>query len=54
MKESRIVIAKYSLPRAQKRMDLARIKRSLVDANREEKDVEDYLNNIGPYEVKES
>ena len=54
LKESRIVIAKYSLPRAQKRMDLARIKRSLVDANREEKDVEDYLNNIGPYEVKES
>jgi len=54
LKEARLLIAKYSLPRAQKRMDLARMKRSQVDAAREEKDVEEYLNDIGPYEVKES
>lgn len=52
LKEARLLIAKYSLPRAQKRMDLARMKR--YDAAREEKDVEEYLNDIGPYEVKES
>jgi len=52
LKEARLLIAKYSLPRAQKRMDLARMKR--YAAAREEKDVEEYLNDIGPYEVKES
>jgi hypothetical protein len=28
LREARLMIAKYSLPRAQKRMDLARMKRS--------------------------
>jgi hypothetical protein len=35
-------------------MDLANKKRAEIDRLREERDIEDYLNNIGPYEMKES
>ncbi len=54
VRAARLLIAKYSLPRGQTRVDLARKKRSEIDIGREEKDVEEYLNKIGPYEVKES
>lgn len=42
-----MIIAKYSLPRAQKRMDLAKMKQTEIDRAREERDIEDYLNGIG-------
>jgi U4/U6 small nuclear ribonucleoprotein PRP4 len=54
LKQARLLIAKYSLPRGQQRVDLAKMKRNEVDRVREERDIEEYLNKIGPYEVKES
>ena len=49
-----MLIAKYSIPRVQKRIYEQRRKREEVDRLVEERDIEDYLNSIPNYEVKES
>ncbi len=48
LKEARMQIAKFSLPRGQKRFDTTHT--SLIDLP----SVEEYVNQIGPYEVQES
>lgn len=54
LKQARLEIAKFSLPRAQKRLSELKKRRSEVDRLREDKEIEDFLNSIPPYEVKES
>lgn len=47
LRDARLLIAKYSLPRAQQRVDEAKRKRAEVDRFNEEKETEDFLNGIG-------
>lgn len=54
LKEARLIIAKYSLPRGQKRIAEQKRRRAEIDRLAEEKDIEEYLNSIPTYEVKES
>lgn len=50
LKAARLLIARYSLPRAQRRLD----SRRAADRVREERELEDWVNGVGPYEVRES
>lgn len=54
LRDARFQISKFSLPRAQKRLVEAKRRRAEVDRIVEEKEIEEFLNSIPPYEVKES
>lgn len=55
LKEARLMIAKFSLPRAQRRLEYERFLRADVEKQMaEDRETENYLNSIGNYEVKES
>ena len=54
LQKARLLIAKFSLPRSQYRLEEAKRRRSDQDRLLEDQNLENYLNAIGPYEVKES
>ena len=55
LKQARMAIANFSIPRAQKRLQMARDRRNAIsNTDLEDVKLQDYLNSIPQYDIKAS